>query len=126
MESAYSAKATADRLVDAFQSQGVGLSTRISLNTNAAKAGSELPLTEQLTFESTEVRLQLMLRNPLASMTLQTTILVWQEPSGEVWLGTRDTTEAAAASGINGEGEALQQIENETEAAMDYAAGACL
>lgn len=126
MESAYSAKATADRLVDAFQSQGVGLSTRISLNTNAAKAGSELPLTEQLTFESTEVRLQLMLRNPLASMALQTTILVWQEPSGEVWLGTRDTTEAAAASGINGEGEALQQIENETEAAMAYAAGACL
>jgi len=126
MESAYSAKTTADRLVDAFKSQGAGLSARIALNTNAAKAGSEPSLTEQLTFESTEVRSQFMLRNPLASTTLQTTILVWQEPSGEVWLGTRDTTEAAAASGISGEGEALQQIENETEAAMAYAAGACL
>ena len=126
MESAYSAKITADRLVDAFQSQGVGLSTRIALNNSAAKAIGKLPQSHQLTFESSEARLQLMRRDPLASTTLQATILVWQEPSGEVWLGARDTTEAAAASGITGEDEALQQIENEIDAAMAYAAGACL
>jgi uncharacterized protein (DUF302 family) len=59
-------------------------------------------------------------------MVLQTKILVWQEPSGEVWVGTHDTTEAAAASVNDGADDALQRIENEIEAAMAYATGARL
>ena len=127
MESAYSAKTTSDRLVDAFKSRGVGLTARLSLAATATKAGHELPLVaEQLIFENTEAGVQLMLRHPTTAMVLQTKILVWQEPSGEVWVGTHDTTEAAAASVNDGADDALQRIENEIEAAMAYATGARL
>jgi uncharacterized protein (DUF302 family) len=118
MESAYPAKTTTDRLITAFQAQGMKVAERIPPTTTATKTASELPLAEQLLFERTDARSQLAPGTP-------TRILVWQEPSGEVWLGTPHAAEPAAFSESNDEGKASPQIDLETEAAMAFAAGAC-
>ena len=117
MESAYSVKTTTDRLITAFQAQGMKVAERISPNTTATKTASELPLAEQLLFARTDARSQLIPGIP-------TRILVWQEPSGEVWLGTPHAAEPAAFSGGNYRNEAIPQIDQK-EAAMAFAAGAC-
>ncbi|MEI7861279.1 MAG: hypothetical protein WCJ21_01560, partial [Planctomycetota bacterium] len=117
MESAYSAKTTTDRLITAFQTQGMKVAERIPPTTTATKTESELPLAEHLLFERTDARSDVVLRTP-------TRILVWQEPSGEVWLGTPHAAEPAAFSGGNERNEAIPQVD-QTEAAMAFAAGAC-
>ena len=144
MESAYSVKTTMARLVAAFHAQEIRLLSRYSPNTTATetarlaadfqaqriegaepiprntpaiKTASELPVAWHLVFGKTDAQTH-------SEIGIPTRILVWQEPSGEVWLGTPHAAEPAAFSESNDEGKAIPQID-QTEAAMAFAAGAC-
>ena len=84
------AKSTMDRLEDLAKQRGLVVFVRIDHAAGAAKIGKTLRPTEVLIFGNPQGGTPLMECAQTAGIDLPLKALVWQDASGQVWLGYND------------------------------------
>jgi uncharacterized protein (DUF302 family) len=90
MKSPHGAKDTMDRLESAVKEKGLNIFARIDHAAGAAKVGRKLRATELLIFGNPQGGTPFMECAQSAGIDLPLKALVWQDPSGQVWLGYND------------------------------------
>jgi uncharacterized protein (DUF302 family) len=100
LESPHPAKATMDRLESALKEKGLTIFARIDHAAGAARIGKPLRATELLIFGNPQGGTPLIECAQTAGIDLPLKALVWQDPSGQVWLGYNDPAYLAARHGV--------------------------
>lgn len=90
LKSPHAAKATMDRLEKALKEKGLTIFARIDHSAGAAKIGKQLRPTELLIFGNPQGGTPFMECVQTAGIDLPLKALVWQDTSGQVWLGYND------------------------------------
>lgn len=90
LESPYSAKETMDRLESTVEQGGLTVFARIDHAAGAAKIGKTLPPTEVLIFGNPKGGTPFMECAQTVGIDLPLKALVWEDESGQVWLGYND------------------------------------
>lgn len=90
LKSPHAAKATMDRLEKALKEKGLTIFARIDHSAGAAKIGKQLRPTELLIFGNPQGGTPFMECAQTAGIDLPLKALVWQDTSGQVWLGYND------------------------------------
>lgn len=98
-KSAYSAADTASRLAAALPERGLKLFVRIDHAAGAAAIGKVLRPTEVLIFGNPQGGTPLMECEQSLGIDLPLKALVWQDASGQVWLGYNDPAWLVARHG---------------------------
>ena len=99
VKSPHSASETANRLVAAMGERGFKLFARVDHAAGAATVGKTLRPTEVLIFGNPQGGTPLMECQQTAGIDLPPKALVWQDESGQVWLGYNDPTWLVARHG---------------------------
>ena len=100
LKSAYDAKDTMDRLESAVKQKGLNVFARIDHAAGAAKLGKKLRATELLIFGNPQGGTPFMECAQTVGIDLPLKALVWQDESGQVWLGYNDPAYLAARHGV--------------------------
>jgi uncharacterized protein (DUF302 family) len=100
VKSAHSAKDTMDRLESAVKQKGLNVFARIDHAAGAAKIGKKLRPTELLIFGNPQGGTPFMECGQTVAIDLPLKALVWQDESGQVWLGYNDPAYLAARHGV--------------------------
>ena len=100
LKSAYGAKDTMDRLELAVKQKGLNVFARIDHAAGAAKLGKKLRATELLIFGDPQGGTPFMECAQTVGIDLPLKALVWQDESGQVWLGYNDPAYLAARHGM--------------------------
>lgn len=90
VKSARGAKDTMTRLEEVVKQRGLNVFARIDHAAGAAKIGKALRPTELLIFGNPQGGTPLMECEQTAGIDLPLKALVWEDPSGQVWLGYND------------------------------------
>jgi uncharacterized protein (DUF302 family) len=90
INSPYSAKATMDKLETLVKQRGLNVFARIDHAAGAAKAGKSLRPTEVLIFGNPQGGTPFMECAQTVGIDLPLKALVWEDASGQVWLGYND------------------------------------
>lgn len=90
VESPYSAEATMNKLEDVVKSKGLNVFARIDHAAGAKKAGMALRPTELLIFGNPQGGTPFMKCAQSVGIDLPLKALVWEDNSGQVWLGYND------------------------------------
>ena len=90
LKSAHGAKETMDRLEAAVKQRGLNVFARIDHAAGAAKVGKQLRATELLIFGNPQGGTPFMECAQTVGIDLPLKALVWQDDSGQVWLGYND------------------------------------
>ena|SRR5262245_14440067 len=90
VKSAYPPKETMDRLEALVKQKGLMVFARIDHAAGAAKVGKALRPTEVLIFGNPQGGTPLMECSQTAGIDLPLKALVWEDASGQVWLGYND------------------------------------
>ena len=90
LKSPHSAKATMDRLENIVKERGMIVFNRIDHAAGAAKIGKTLRATEILIFGNPAGGTPLMECEQTSGIDLPLKALVWEDSSGQVWLGYND------------------------------------
>ncbi|HET9351011.1 MAG TPA: DUF302 domain-containing protein [Burkholderiales bacterium] len=90
LKSAHGAKETMDRLEAAVKQRGLNVFARIDHAAGAAKVGKQLRATELLIFGNPQGGTPFMECAQTVGIDLPLKALVWQDGSGQVWLGYND------------------------------------
>ena len=90
LKSAHGAKETMDRLESAVKQRGLHVFARIDHAAGAAKVGKQLRATELLIFGNPQGGTPFMECAQSVGIDLPLKALVWQDESGQVWLGYND------------------------------------
>ena len=90
LKSPHSAKQTMDRLETAVKQQGLTVFARIDHAAGAAKVGQSLRPTEVLIFGNPKGGTPFMACAQTVGIDLPLKALVWEDASGQVWLGYND------------------------------------
>jgi uncharacterized protein (DUF302 family) len=101
VKSPHSAKATMDRLETLAKEKGMMIFARIDHAAGAAKAGKKLRSTELLIFGNPQGGTPFMECNQTAGIDLPLKALVWEDASGQVWLGYNDPEFLARRHGVS-------------------------
>lgn len=101
VKSPYSAAETASRLAAALPERGLKLFARIDHAAGAASVGKALRPTEVLIFGNPQGGTPLMDCQQSVGIDLPMKALVWQDTSGQVWLGYNDPAWLVARHGAN-------------------------
>jgi uncharacterized protein (DUF302 family) len=96
----YPAKETMDRFESVMQDKGMRIFARIDHAAGAASIGSDLRPTELLIFGNPKGGTPLMQCAQSIGIDLPLKALVWQDASGQVWLGYNDPAYLARRHGI--------------------------
>src|SRR6267142_3026976 len=99
LKSAYGAKDTMDRLELAVKQKGLNVFARIDHAAGAAKLGKKLRATELLIFGNPQGGTPFMQCAQTVGIDLPLKALVWQDASGQVWLGYNDPSFLAKRHG---------------------------
>jgi uncharacterized protein (DUF302 family) len=99
LKSAHGAKETMDRLESAVKQKGLNVFARIDHAAAAAKVGKKLRATELLIFGNPQGGTPFMECAQTVGIDLPLKALVWQDESGQVWLGYNDPAYLAARHG---------------------------
>ncbi len=99
LKSPYSAAETASRLAAALPERGLKLFARIDHAAGAASIGKVLRPTEVLIFGNPQGGTPLMECQQSLGIDLPLKALVWQDASGQVWLGYNDPAWLVARHG---------------------------
>lgn len=102
VKSAYSAKETADRLEQIVKSKNLNVFARIDHAAGAKKIDKNLRPTDVLIFGNPQGGTPLMECNQTVGIDLPLKALVWQDASGQVWLGYNDPTYLVARHKLSG------------------------
>jgi uncharacterized protein (DUF302 family) len=100
VKSAHSAKDTMDRLESAVKQKGLNVFARIDHAAGAAKIGKKLRPTELLIFGNPQGGTPFMECGQTVGIDLPLKALVWQDESGQVWLGYNDPAYLATRHGV--------------------------
>jgi uncharacterized protein (DUF302 family) len=100
LKSAHGAKDTMDRLESAVKQKGLNVFARIDHAAGAAKLGKKLRATELLIFGNPQGGTPFMECAQTVGIDLPLKALVWQDESGQVWLGYNDPAYLAARHGV--------------------------
>lgn len=90
LKSPHAVKDTMDRLEAAVTGRGLNVFLRLDHAAGAQKIGKKLPPTELLVFGSPQGGTPLMECAQTAGIDLPLKALVWQDASGQAWLGYND------------------------------------
>lgn len=100
LKSPHAAKATMDRLETALKEKGLTIFARIDHAAGAAKIGKQLRATELLIFGNPQGGTPFMECSQTVGIDLPLKALVWQDESGQVWLGYNDPAYLATRHGV--------------------------
>ena len=100
LKSAHGAKDTMDRLESAVKQKGLNVFARIDHAAGAAKVGKQLRATELLIFGNPQGGTPFMECAQSVGIDLPLKALVWQDESGQVWLGYNDPAYLASRHGV--------------------------
>jgi len=101
LKSAHAPKATMDRLEGLVKQKGLNVFLRIDHAAGATKIGKTLRPTELLVFGNPQGGTPLMECSQSAGIDLPLKALVWQDGTGQVWLGYNDPAYLAARHGAS-------------------------
>ena len=99
LKSSYPAKETMDRFEDIAKQRGLRIFARVDHAAGAASIGKTLRPTEVLIFGNPQGGTPFMECAQSAGIDLPLKALVWQDESGQVWLGYNDPAWLAARHG---------------------------
>ncbi len=100
VKSSYGPKETMDRLEIVLKEKGMTLFARIDHAAGAAKVGKQLRPTEVLIFGNPQGGTLFMECSQTVGIDLPLKALVWEDGSGQVWLGYDDPTYVANRHGV--------------------------
>jgi len=100
LKSPHPPKATMDRLEAALKDKGLTIFARIDHAAGAAKIGKQLRATELLIFGNPQGGTPFMECAQTAGIDLPLKALVWEDESGQVWLGYNDPAFLAVRHGV--------------------------
>ncbi len=100
VKSPLSPKETMDRLENLLQQKGMTIFARVDHAAGAKKVGKTLRPTELLIFGNPQGGTPFMECGQTVGIDLPLKALVWQDPSGQVWLGYNDPAFLAARHGV--------------------------
>lgn len=100
VKSPYGAKETMDRLEAVLKEKGQTIFARVDHAAGAAKVGQQLRPTEVLIFGNPQGGTPFMVCNQTVGVDLPQKALVWEDGSGQVWLGYNDPTYLATRHGV--------------------------
>lgn len=90
IKSPYAAKTTMDRLEEIVKAKGLTIFTRIDHAKGAEKIGKRLRPTEVILFGNPQGGTPFMECTQTVAIDLPLKALVWEDASGQVWLGYND------------------------------------
>jgi uncharacterized protein (DUF302 family) len=100
LKSPHAPKATMDRLESAVKDKGLNVFARVDHAGGAAKVGKKLRATELLIFGNPQGGTPFMECAQSVGIDLPLKALVWQDESGQVWLGYNDPEWLARRHGV--------------------------
>ena len=100
IKSPHSSKDTMDRLETVAKQNGMTIFARIDHSAGAAKVGIKLRSTELLIFGNPQGGTPFMECNQTVGIDLPLKALVWEDASGQVWLGYNDPEFIAKRHGV--------------------------
>ena len=101
VKSPHSPKDTMDRLEALLKQKGMTIFARIDHAASAAKAGKTLRATELLIFGNPQGGTPFMECGQTVGIDLPLKALVWEDASGQVWLGYNDPAFLAQRHGVS-------------------------
>jgi uncharacterized protein (DUF302 family) len=101
VKSPHSPKDTMDRLEALLKQKGMTIFARIDHAANAAKVGKILRATELLIFGNPQGGTPFMECSQTVGIDLPLKALVWEDASGQVWLGYNDPAFLAQRHGVS-------------------------
>jgi uncharacterized protein (DUF302 family) len=101
VKSDLSVKATADKLDELARQRGLRVFARINHAAGAAKVGKTLRPTELLIFGNPKAGTPFMQCSQTVAIDLPLKALVWEDESGQVWVGYNDPAYIAARHGAS-------------------------
>lgn len=99
VKSAHAPRTTMDRLENLLKEKGLNIFARIDHAAGAAKIGKTLRPTEVLIFGNPQGGTPFMECSQTVGIDLPLKALVWEDASGQVWLGYNDPSFLAARHG---------------------------
>ncbi|PCM43993.1 DUF302 domain-containing protein [Marinobacter sp. ANT_B65] len=112
VKSNHSVAATADKLETVLSEKGMKVMNRIDHAAGAESAGLELRPTEVVIFGNPKVGSPLMQCAQSVAVDLPQKALVWEDESGQVWLGYNDPQYLKARHSIEGCDAVLEKVSN--------------
>jgi uncharacterized protein (DUF302 family) len=110
MKSSHSVSATADKLTSLLKDKGMTVMNRISHSDGAASVDLALRPTELVIFGNPKVGTPLMQCTQSVAIDLPQKALIWEDESGQVWLGYNDPMYLKQRHDIQGCDEVLKKI----------------
>ncbi|MBS3803254.1 MAG: DUF302 domain-containing protein [Oleiphilaceae bacterium] len=110
VKSNHSVETTADNLVKALENSGMTVFTRINHAEGAADVDIELAPTEVVIFGNPKAGTPLMQCGRSVAIDLPQKALIWEDDSGDVWLGYNDPEYLKYRHDLNGCDAALANI----------------
>ncbi len=101
IKSPHRSKDTMDRLEAVVKQRGMTIFARIDHSAGAAKVGMKLRPTELLIFGNPQSGTPLIECNQTIGIDLPVKALVWEDSSGQVWLGYNDPEFLARRHGVS-------------------------
>ncbi|HEV8553698.1 MAG TPA: DUF302 domain-containing protein [Casimicrobiaceae bacterium] len=100
VKSSYGPKETMDRLEIVLKEKGMTIFARVDHASGAARVGKQLRPTEVLIFGNPQGGTPFMECSQIVGIDLPLKALVWEDGSGQVWLGYNDPTYVATRHGV--------------------------
>lgn len=110
LKSDHSVSATADRLESLLNQKGMTVMNRIDHSAGAAGVGLELRPTEVVIFGNPKVGTLLMQCARSVAIDLPQKALIWEDESGQVWLGYNDPMYLQQRHDIEGCDAVLEKV----------------
>lgn len=110
LESNHSVSATADKLESLLKEKGMKVMNRINHSEGAAGVDLELRPTEVVIFGNPKVGTPLMQCAQSVAIDLPQKALIWEDESGQVWLGYNDPTYLQQRHNIEGCDKVLEKV----------------
>ena len=121
VKSPYSVTETADRLEALLKEKGMNVFGRIDHAAGAKSAEMELPPTELVIFGNPKVGTPLMHCARTVAIDLPQKALIWEDETGQVWLGYNDPQYLSKRHGLEHCAEVIEKISG---ALANFAKGA--
>lgn len=123
VKSVHNVAETADRLERLLSERGMKVFLRLNHAEDAGSVGTLLRPTELIIFGNPEVGAPLMEKQQSIGIDLPQKMLIWQDPSGQVWLTYNDADYLAMRHGLAKDLPPLQKV-RKALAGFAQAAGA--
>ena len=112
IKSVYSVEKTAERLAVSLEAKGLTLFTQIDHAAGAESVGQSLRPTRLLVFGNPNVGTPLMQCDRTVAIDLPQKALIWEDNTGQVWVGYNDPRYLRTRHNLQGCEPILQKVDN--------------